>query len=111
MWPVKIGTNLTRPGILKLENAEFQFPKKECITSNRLFNISAPSFDPSGKDVLANPDFYPSSKQSKTTRWYATVAQAMHGTILKVTTIQRLGFDYVIMLQPNQHLHNSFTNS
>ena len=42
VWPVKIGTNLTRSEIVKLENAGFQLPQKERITPTRLFNTSAP---------------------------------------------------------------------
>jgi hypothetical protein len=42
VWPVKIGTNLTRPEIVKLENAGFQLPQKERITPTRLFNTTAP---------------------------------------------------------------------
>ena len=42
VWPVKIGTNLTRPEIVKLKNAGFQLPQKERITPTRLFNTSAP---------------------------------------------------------------------
>jgi hypothetical protein len=60
--PVKLGTNLTNPEILKLENVGFQLLKKERITPTRLFNTSAPPLDLSGVDVLANPDSYPSSR-------------------------------------------------
>jgi hypothetical protein len=42
VWPVKIGTNLMRPEIVKLKNAGFQPPQKERITPTRLFNTSAP---------------------------------------------------------------------
>jgi hypothetical protein len=71
LWPVKIGTNLTRPEILKLENAGFQLPQKERITP-RLFNTSVTPLDLSGVDVPANPNSYPSSRQSKSTRRSAT---------------------------------------
>ena len=100
MWPVKLCTNRTRPEILKLENADFKLPQKECITPNHLFNTSTP-LNLSGVDVPANPNFYPSSKQSKSTRRSATApltkqmhvvasVQAMEKTILKVTMIPRL---------------------
>jgi hypothetical protein len=86
--------------IVKLENAGFQLPKKKRITSTRLFNISALPLNLSGVDIPANPDSCPSSMQSKTSRRSATApstkqiqmvapAQAIDGTILKVTMIPR----------------------
>jgi hypothetical protein len=101
---------LTRPEILKLENVGFQLPKKERITLTPLFNTSVLPFDLSGVDVPSNPDFYPSSRQSKTTRQSATApstkqmqmmasARAMNGTILKVTMIPHPKCDCDIMLQ------------
>ena len=36
VWPVKVGTNLTRSKIFALENAGFQLPPKERITPTRL---------------------------------------------------------------------------
>ena len=72
LWPVKIGTNLIRLKILKLENTGFQLPLKEHIMSTRLFNTSTPPLDLSGVDVIANPVSYPSSRQSKSTRRSAT---------------------------------------
>ena len=53
VWPVKLGTNLTRPEILKLENVGFQLPQKERITPTRLFNTSAPPLD------LVSPNLSP----------------------------------------------------
>jgi hypothetical protein len=110
VWPVKLGTNLTRLEIINLENAGFQLPEKERITPTRLFNNSAPPLDLSDVDVPPNPDFYPISRQSKSTRRSTHVpsakqmqmvasAQVMQGTILKVTMIPRPGFGCVINLQ------------
>jgi hypothetical protein len=109
MWPVNLGTNLTHLEIPKIENVGFQLPKKECITPICLFNTFALPVDLSGVDVLANPDSYPSSRQSKTTRQSATASstkqmhmvasvRAIDRTILKVNMIARLGYDCVIML-------------
>lgn len=126
VWPVKIGTNLTRPEILKLENAGFQLPQKERIAPTRLFNSSAPPLDLSRVVVPSNPDSYPSSRQSKTTRRSATApstkqmqmvasARAMDGTILKVTMIPQPGFGCVIMLQskpaPTQSIYQLTVSS
>jgi MFS superfamily sulfate permease-like transporter len=120
VWPVKIGTNLTHPEIVKLENAGFLLPQKERITSTRLFNISAPSLDLSGVDVIANPDSYHSSRQSKTTIRSATVpstkqmqmvasTRAMDETILKVTMIPRPRFGCVLTLQSLQENRQTTT--
>ena len=121
-----IGTNLSWPEILNLENAEFQLPKNKRITSTRLFNSSAPPLDLFGVDVPANPDSYPSSRQFKTTKQSATApstkqmqvlasARAMDETILKVTMISYLGFGCVIMLQsksiPTLSIHQLIVNS
>jgi hypothetical protein len=110
MWPIKLDTSFTRLKILKLKNAGFQLPKKERITPTRIFNTFAPLVDIFGVDVSANPNSYPSSKQSKITRRFATTlstkqqmqmvvsTRAMNETILKVIMISRPGFGYVIML-------------
>ena len=126
VWPVKLGTNLTRPEILKLENAGFQLPQKERITPTRLLNTSAPPLDLSGVDVPTNPDSYPSSRQSKATRRSAIApsakqmqivasARAMDMTILKVTMIPRPGFGCVLTLQskpaPTQSIYQLTVSS
>jgi hypothetical protein len=109
VWLVKLGTNLTRPEILKLENVGFQLAQKERIMPI-FFYTSALSLNLSGVDVPANPNSYPSSKQSKSTRRSTTApstkqmqmvasARALDGTILKVTMIPRREFGCVIMLQ------------
>jgi hypothetical protein len=96
--------------ILKLKNVSFQLPKEECISPRCFFNTSVPSLDLSAVNVPANLDFYPSCRQSKTIKRYATApspiqlhmmasARAMDETILKVTMISRPGFGCVIMLQ------------
>ena len=72
VWPVKIGTDLIRPEIVKFKFAGFQLPQKEHITLTHLFNTSALPLDLSGIVDPANPDSYPSSRQSKTTRRSAT---------------------------------------
>jgi hypothetical protein len=126
VWPVKLGTNLTRPEIRKLENVGFQLPQKTRITPTRLFNTLASILDLSRVDVPANPNSYPSSMQSKTTRQSATTpstkqmqilafARAMDKTLLEVTINPRLGFGCVIMLQsksvPTQSIYQLTMNS
>jgi hypothetical protein len=72
VWPIKLGTNLTRPEIFKIENVGFQLPQKERITPIRMFHTFAPSLDLPGVDIPYNPNYYPSSRQSKSTRRFAT---------------------------------------
>ena len=45
VWPVMVGTRLTRSEIMALENAGFQLPSKERVTLTRLFNNSAHPLD------------------------------------------------------------------
>ena len=98
MWPIKLGTNLTRLEILKLENASYRLPPKKYITPTRLFNTYALPLNLSGVDVPPNLDSYPTSSQSKLTRQsniapsrkqmqMVASARAMDGSILKVTMI------------------------
>ena len=56
IWPVKIGTNLTHSKIEALENAGFQLPQGERITSNRLFGNSTLPVNFSILQVLGNLD-------------------------------------------------------
>ena len=97
MWPVKLGSNLTRLEILKLEIPAFTSRRKNA--SRPLATLTHPLLDS-----------YPSSWQSNSMRRFATVpstkqmhmvasARAMKGTILKVIMIPRPGFGCVIMLQ------------
>ena len=55
VWPVKVGTNLTRQEIFNLENAGFQLPPKERITPTRLFTNSAPPLDMSQIRIPDSP--------------------------------------------------------
>ena len=110
IWPVKIGTNLTRLEIFALENTGFQLPAKERITPTRLFTNSAPPLDMSGIRIPDNPDFIPPTRLSKVVRRSTSAplakqrqmvasAEAMHGTVLKLTMIPQPGFGCIITLQ------------
>ena len=55
IWPVKLGTNLTRPEIYMLENVGFQLPSKERITPTHLFTNSAPPLDMSCIQIQTIP--------------------------------------------------------
>jgi hypothetical protein len=110
VWPVMLGTKLTCPEIVALENAGFQLPSKERVTPTRFFKNSAPPLDLSRVGIPENPNYIPSRRKSKATRYSGTgpstkrrenvgSARAMHGTILKLTMIPHPGFNCVMMLQ------------
>ena len=65
VWPVKIGTNLTRSEIVALENAGFQLPQRERVPLNRSFNNFALPMDFSSLQVPKNPDHFPETRKSK----------------------------------------------
>jgi hypothetical protein len=109
VWPVMVGTKLTRSEIMALENAGFQLPPKERVTPTRLFNNSAHPLDLSRVRIPDNPDYIPPTRKSKATRRSGTgpsikhkqnvgSARAMHGTVLKLTMIPHRGFGCVILL-------------
>ena len=55
IWPIKIGTNLTRSEIVALENAGFQVPQKERIPLNQSFNNFSLPIDFLSLQVPENP--------------------------------------------------------
>ena len=98
VWPVKIGTNLTRSEIVALENAGFQLPQRERVPLNRSFNNFALPMDFSSLQVPENPDHFPGTKKSKCVRrsnmgpsskqlLSINSAMALEASILKVTMI------------------------
>ena len=110
VWPVKIGTNLTRSEIEALENAGFQLPQKQSIPVSRTFNSSAPPRDLSQVPMPDNADVYPKTRKSKNMRRSITCAsskhmqnidsaRAMKASILKVVMIPQPGFGCVVTLQ------------
>lgn len=100
IWPVAIGTNLSRKEIFILENAGFQFAEKEGITPTRLFNNLPPPADLSGYPVPDSPDVWESSRKCKTYKRHlkkATLDQQMQ--VAKAESI-RGGIDKISMLPP-----------
>jgi hypothetical protein len=61
IWPVKIGTNLSRKEILDLENAAFQLPQRIIKSSRRLFGMEELLLDLSSYPILASPDDHPTT--------------------------------------------------
>ena len=110
IWPVKIGTNLTRSEIFAFENAGFQLPPKERITPTRLFTNSAPPLDMSQIRVHGNHDLIPPTRLSKLVRrsnnahsakhrQMVASTKAMHGTVLKLTRIPQPRFGCITTIQ------------
>ena len=98
IWPVKIGTNLTRSKIVALENVGFQLPQRERVPLNRSFNNFVLSMDFSYLQVPENPDHFPKTRKSKSVRQSnagpsskqllnINSALALEASILKVTMI------------------------
>ena len=110
VWPVKIGTNLTRSEIVALENVGFQLPQRERVPLNRSFNNFTLPMDFSSLQVPENPDHFPGTRKSKCVRRSNTgpsskqllsinSAMALEASILKVTMIPQPGFGCIISLQ------------
>ena len=126
IWPVKIGTNLTRSKIKALENDGFQLPQREHVTPSQLLGNSTLSVDFSTFQVLENPDRYPKTRKSKSIQWSNSglsskqllninFAKAMQASILKVTMIPQPGFSCIITLQskscPTEYVYQQTVNS
>jgi hypothetical protein len=78
VWPVKIGTNLTRSEIEALENARFQLLQKQNVPMSRTFNNSAPPRNLSQVSMPDNTDVYPKTRKSKNMRRSITCANSKH---------------------------------
>jgi hypothetical protein len=65
IWPMKIGTNLSRKEILNLENAGFRLPQRAIISPRRLFGMEELSLDFSSYSTPASLDDHPKTRSSK----------------------------------------------
>jgi hypothetical protein len=68
VWPVKIGTNLSRKEILDLERAGFQLPHRTVISPRRLFGMEEPPSDLSSYPIPASPNEHPKIRSGKNIR-------------------------------------------
>jgi hypothetical protein len=109
VWPVKIGTNLSRKEILDLERVGFQLPQCAVISPRRLFGMEELPSDLSSYPIPASPNEYPKIRLDKNIwriRNVPTTKQAnnctssltLNGQIWKVTMIPHLGFGCIISL-------------
>jgi hypothetical protein len=108
IWPVKLGTNLTKKEILALENAGFYLPQRVVISPKRLF----------GGDILVDvasystppfPDDHPKTRSGKNIRRNKKAPTTKHANncastlILKahvrqITMIPQPGYGCIITL-------------
>jgi hypothetical protein len=68
VWPVKIGTNLSRKEILDLERAGFQLPQRAVISPRRLFGIEDLPPDLSSYPIPASSNEHPKIRSGKNIR-------------------------------------------
>ena len=68
IWPVKIGTNLSKKEILDLESAGFQLPQRAVISPRRLFETEELPFSLASFPTPANADEFPKTRSGKSIR-------------------------------------------
>jgi hypothetical protein len=117
IWPVKLGTNLTKKEILALENAGFHLPQHAVISPSRLFGGDIP-VDVASYPTPPFPDDHPKARSRKNIRRNKKVPTTKHANnctstlILKVhvrqiTMIPHPGYGCIITLvlgiPPNIH--------
>jgi hypothetical protein len=109
IWPVKIGTNLSRKEILDFESTGFQLPQRAVISPRRLFGIEELPFNLASFPTPASVDDYPKTRSGKSIRRnnnapstkqannYAS-ALTLKGQICKVTMIPHPGYGCIVTL-------------
>ena len=65
IWPVKIGTNLSKKEILHLESVGFQLPQRAVIFPRRLFGMEELPFTLASFPTPANVDDFPKTRSGK----------------------------------------------
>jgi hypothetical protein len=68
IWPVKIGTNLSKKEILDFESAGFQLPQHAVISPRRLFGTEELPFNLASFPTPASGDDCPKTKSGKSIR-------------------------------------------
>jgi hypothetical protein len=68
VWPMKIGTNLSRKEILDLEHVGFQLSQRAVISPRRLFGMEELPSDLTSYPIPASPDKHPKIKSEKNIR-------------------------------------------
>jgi hypothetical protein len=121
VWPILSGTNLIRQETLLLQDAGFKLQERPLMLPRRMFLLTnlfeAPVFDHPGP---ANPDIYPTTRNSKSIQRNANSPTAEHrnkwesirnikGMVLSVTVLPSLSFGAIISLEsgvePNKKVY------
>jgi hypothetical protein len=109
VWPVKIGTNLSRKEILDLEHVGFQLSQRAVISPRRLFGMEELPSDLSSYPFPTSPEEHPKIRSCKNIRRIKnapTTTEAnncassliLKDQIRKVTMIPHPGFGCIITL-------------
>jgi hypothetical protein len=109
IWPVKIGTNLSKKEILDLESAGFQLPQRAVISPRRLFGTKELPFNLASFSTPASADDFPKTRSSKSIRRNTNSpstkqanncasALTLKGQIYKVTVVPHPGYGCIVIL-------------
>jgi hypothetical protein len=109
IWPVKIGTNLSKKEILDFESAGFQLPQRAVISPRRLFGTEELPFNLASFPTPASVDDYPKTRSGKSiyrnnnapsTKQANNFASALtlKGQIRKVTMIPHPRYACIVTL-------------
>jgi hypothetical protein len=107
IWPVKIGTNLSKREILDFESAGFQLPQRAVISLRRLFGMEELPFNLASFLTLASADDCPKTRSGKSIcrnnnapsmkqANNCTFTLTLKGQIRKVTMILHLGYGCIV---------------
>ena len=83
VWPVKIGTNLSKKEILDLESAGFQLPQRAVISPRRLFETEELPFNLALFPTPANADDFPKTGSGKSIRRKTTPPMFSNAIIVR----------------------------
>jgi hypothetical protein len=113
IWPVMLGTNLTKAEILALEDAGFQLPQLQEMSPRRLFGDARLPLDMSSYPTPSDPDHYSTKRLGKLIRRTkkpslkqtnnCASALTVKGEIHEVTMIPQPGYGCIITLNSGLH--------
>jgi hypothetical protein len=109
IWPVKIGTNLSKKEILDFESVGFQLPQRTVISPRRLFGTEELPFNLASFPTPTSTNDYPKTKSgtsihknnnAPSTKQANNCASVLtlRGQICKVTMIPHPGYGCIVTL-------------
>jgi hypothetical protein len=109
IWPMRIGTNLSKKEILDFESAGFQLPQRAVISPRRLFGMEELPFNLASFPTSASADDCPKTRSGKSIRRNNNApstkqanncasALTLKGQICKVMMIPHLGYGCIVTL-------------